>query len=107
MRNTARVLRNSISEEVVAKERAGCRFDEIRHLVSGLRGRDALEQGDENGGVISAGMVVGLIDDEPSCQELLQRMVRECREALRRSESYFQPEASGRAPAPKFAGERP
>ena len=107
MRNTARVLRNSISEEVVAKEREGCRFDEIRHLVLGLRGRDALEQGDENGGVISAGMVVGLIDDEPSCQELLQRMVWECREALRRSQSYFQPEASGRAPALKCAGERP
>jgi nitronate monooxygenase len=33
-------------------------------------------------GVLWAGQVVGLIDDVLSCEELIQRMVRECRERL-------------------------
>lgn len=89
LRNTARVLRNSISEEVVAIEKAGCQFEDIRHLVAGVRGREALERGDPNGGIISAGMVIGLIDDVPTCDELLQRMVNECRDHLGRAQSYF------------------
>jgi nitronate monooxygenase len=89
LRNTARVFRNAISEEVLAIEKAGCQFEDIRHLVAGARGRKALESGDPNGGIISAGTVIGLIDDVPTCQELLDRMVRECREHLTRAQSYW------------------
>jgi NADH:quinone reductase (non-electrogenic) len=90
LHNTARVFRNAISEEVLAIEKDGCTFEDIRHLVAGGRGREALEHGDPNGGIISAGMVIGLIDDVPSCEELLQRMVCECREHLSRTQSYFE-----------------
>jgi nitronate monooxygenase len=90
MRNTARVLRNRISEEVVEAERAGCKFEDIRHLVAGTRGKAALQTGDPHGGIVSAGMVVGLIDDVPSCDALIQRMVRECREQLGTASSFFQ-----------------
>jgi NAD(P)H-dependent flavin oxidoreductase YrpB (nitropropane dioxygenase family) len=83
MHNTARVLKNAISEEVVERERAGASFEEIRHLVAGTRGKDALRQGLVDGGVISAGMVVGLIDDIPTCAELIARVVDECRTSLR------------------------
>src|SRR5882762_59184 len=74
---------------VRAIEQRGCQFDDIRHLVAGARGREALEKGDLNGGIISAGTVIGLIDDVPTCQELLQRMVKECREHLSRAQSCF------------------
>lgn len=90
MRNTARVYSNQVSEEVVAKEREGCKFDDIRHLVAGTRGKAALDSGDPQGGVISAGLVIGLIDDIPTCEELLQRMVRECHERLTDSLRRFQ-----------------
>ena len=83
LRNTARVLRNAISEQVVALEKEGAGFDQIRPLVVGTRGREALRQGLLDEGVISAGMVVGLIDDVPSCQVLVQRIVEECRLHLR------------------------
>ncbi|MDD0814040.1 nitronate monooxygenase family protein [Curvibacter sp. HBC28] len=84
MRNTTRVLKNAISDEVVATEQrpGGCRFEDIRHLVAGARGRDALASGDTQGGVIAAGQVVGLIDDLPSCHALIERMVAECRAQL-------------------------
>lgn len=84
LKNTARVFRNRISEEVVATESrpGGCLFEDIRPLVAGARGRAALEAGDADGGIITAGVVIGLIDDIPSCEQLVQRMVRECRERL-------------------------
>jgi NADH:quinone reductase (non-electrogenic) len=83
MHNTARVFKNAVSSEVVAMEKRGAKFEEVRHLVTGARGKVALNNGEVDGGVISAGMVIGLIDDVPSCAELIQRIVRECREHLR------------------------
>lgn len=84
LRNTARVLANPISEEVLTLERrpGGCSFDDVRPLVAGARGRAALASGEVDDGVIWAGQSVGLIDDIPSCEALLQRMVDECRQAL-------------------------
>lgn len=91
LNNTARVLKNAISDEVVAMEQrpGGCRFEDVRHLVAGARGRDAWERGDVNGGVLTAGMVIGLIDDIPTCAELIDRMTRECREHLTRALSWM------------------
>ncbi|MBS7780327.1 nitronate monooxygenase family protein [Acidovorax sp. CCYZU-2555] len=84
LHNTGRVLKNAVSDEVVAMERrpGGCEFAEIQPLVSGQRGRQALRSGDVDGGLVWAGQVVGLIADVPRCEELIERMVRECREAL-------------------------
>ena len=84
MHNTARVLKNAISDEVVAIERrpGGASFDEVRALVAGARGRNALRTGDVDGGVVSAGMVVGLIDDVPTCAALIDRIISDCRAAL-------------------------
>jgi nitronate monooxygenase len=91
LNNTARVLKNAISDEVVAMERrpGGCQFEEVRHLVAGIRGRDSWERGDVNGGVLTAGMVIGLIDDIPTCAELIERMTRDCRAHLSRALSWM------------------
>lgn len=85
LHNTARVFRNAVSEEVAAAESrpGGCQFEDIRPLVSGARGAAALADGDVDGGIITAGQVVGLIHDIPTCDVLIARMVAECRESLR------------------------
>lgn len=91
LHNTGRVLSNAVSEEVVGMERrpGGCSFEDIRPLVAGARGRAALESGELHAGLVWAGQVVGLIDDIPSCEDLLQRMVRECRERLAVASAYY------------------
>lgn len=94
LHNTARVLRNPISEEVVSIEKRGnAQFEDIRHLVAGARGRAALESGAADDGIVTAGQCVGLIDDIPSCAELLERMVRDCRASLQRAQRYAGSEA--------------
>ncbi len=84
LHNTGRVLKNSVSDQVVALERrpGGCEFQDVQPLVSGQRGRAALESGEAEAGLVWAGQVVGLIDDIPSCEELIQRMVAQCRQRL-------------------------
>lgn len=91
LRNTGRVLKNAVSDEVVATERqpGGCEFEDIRPLVSGQKGRTALETGTLDAGLVWAGLVVGLVDDIPSCQELISRMVDECRARLSAASGYF------------------
>src|SRR2546426_5357868 len=90
MKNTARVFKNAISEEVVAMENrpGGCQFEDIRPLVAGVRGKAALQAGEVNGGARSAGLCIGLIDDVPTCADLIARMVRECREHLDRARAW-------------------
>jgi NAD(P)H-dependent flavin oxidoreductase YrpB (nitropropane dioxygenase family) len=85
MNNTARYLNNDIVKEVRAMEYrpGGCKFEEIRHLVAGVRGREAYQTGDINHAPIPAGLVIGLIDDMPTCAELISRMVAECRTQLK------------------------
>lgn len=83
--NTARVFRNKVAEEVLAIEsRDGdTSFADIQPLVAGTRGRkEVLEKGDVDGGIWAAGMVIGLINDIPSCDVLLKRIVAEAREAV-------------------------
>ena len=82
MHNTSRVLKNAVSDEVVAMEKSGAKFEEVRHLVAGARGKVAIRSGDVDGGIVSAGMIVGLINDIPTCAELLERIVADCRASL-------------------------
>ena len=91
LHNTGRVLKNVISDEVVAMERrpGGCEFKDIHHLVKGSRGHAALQDGSVDDGLVWAGQICGLIDDVPSCAELIQRMVGECRVRLAAANAYF------------------
>jgi len=82
MRNTARVFKNSVAEQVIAMESEGKTIADIGPLVSGERGRAAMAEGDLEGGIWSAGMVCGLIHDIPSCEELVHRIVAEAEELI-------------------------
>jgi nitronate monooxygenase len=83
MRNTARVARNAISQQVVELERGGAKFEDVRELVAGSRGKVVYETGDPDHGIWSAGMIQGLIHDIPSCAELVSRIVGEAEEIIR------------------------
>jgi nitronate monooxygenase len=78
LKNTARVFKNQVANEVRAIEAGGdATIDDIKHLVAGERGRAALHAGETDGGIWSAGMVAGLIQDIPTCQELVTRIMTE------------------------------
>jgi NADH:quinone reductase (non-electrogenic) len=76
-RNTARVARNSVSEQVVEIEAEGGAFAQVRDLVAGARGRKVYEDGDPDAGIWTAGLSQALIRDVPSCAALVERIVTE------------------------------
>jgi len=85
LRNTARVFKNSIAKQVVEIESLSgeTKFEDIQPLVAGVKGRALFEDGDLDSGIWSAGMIVGLIDDIPSCEDLISRMVEEAESIIR------------------------
>src|SRR4029077_16511867 len=83
MRNTSRVARNAVSKQVVAMEKDGATFEQIRDLVAGARGKMVYATGDADEGIWSAGQVQGLIHDIPSCAELISRIVSEAEAIIR------------------------
>jgi nitronate monooxygenase len=85
LHNTARVFKNAVSMEVVDIEKnSGGKtdFNDIAHLVAGERGRAAMSAGEIDGGIWTAGQVIGLINDIPSCEELISRIVAEAEEII-------------------------
>jgi nitronate monooxygenase len=83
-RNTARVSKNSVSDQVVEiLKRPDAKFDDVAHLVRGAQGRIALETGDLDAGLVWAGQVQGLIRDIPTVAELIERIMREAIDLIR------------------------
>lgn len=83
-KNTARVGKSEVSEEVVRRlSQPGARFEDVQELVNGRAGKQLLETGDMSKGVFWAGMVQGLIHDIPTCQQLIDRIVGDAESIIR------------------------
>lgn len=84
-KNTGRVAKNSVSDQVVEiSARPEAVFEDIRPLVAGAKGRVALETGDIDAGLVWAGQVQGLIHDVPSCDVLVRRIVADAEAIIAR-----------------------
>ncbi|KAB8228634.1 hypothetical protein ETB97_012402 [Aspergillus alliaceus] len=90
-KNTTRLFANKVSKEAVKveKESKSGEFSDVAPLVSGKRGREVFLNGDVDFGVWTAGQVIGLIHDIPTCAQLLQRIEKEALEAMQRSQSLY------------------
>jgi len=79
LRNTERVLTNPAVERLLQTERelgADIKFEDVAAEVAGVYPR-IMQEGDVDAGAWSCGMVAGLINDIPSCQELIDRIMRD------------------------------
>lgn len=86
LRNTERVLRNRAVDEIIrieAEKGGDTTIDDIRHLVTGAKGKLVLHEGRMDEAAWSCGMVAGLIHDVPSCDELIDRIMREADAIIR------------------------
>jgi len=78
--DSSRVLRNRVVDDALTMERrGGAQRADLAPLLGADRWMKAMAEGDVEGGAIPAGMVVGLIEDLPSCAELIARIVAEAR----------------------------
>ncbi|WFU38946.1 nitronate monooxygenase family protein [Bradyrhizobium sp. CB82] len=85
LRNTERVLKNANVERLLEIEREKgdkLKIDDIHDQVAGVYPRIMIE-GQMDAGAWSCGMVAGLIQDIPSCKELVDRIMSEADEIIR------------------------
>ncbi|KAI1615661.1 enoyl-reductase I [Exophiala viscosa] len=94
-KNTSRLYKNKVVEEAVKIEKSSQsgKFEEVAPYVSGKRGREVFINGDKDFGVWTAGQVIGLIYDIPTCEQLMRRIENEAIEAIERSRKYYQPQS--------------
>ncbi|MEE4023387.1 nitronate monooxygenase [Gordonia sp. PKS22-38] len=83
LRNSMRVSRNTVSDEVIAILGQGGRFRDIKELVAGVRGRRVFAEGDPELGVWTVGLSQGLIHDIPSAGSLVQRIAADAESVIR------------------------
>lgn len=92
LRNTERVLNNLPAERLLEKEKslgADLKFEDIIDEVAGVYPRIMID-GEMDAGVWSCGMVAGLINDIPTCQELIDRIMREAETIINERLAGFQ-----------------
>ncbi|PVI05477.1 inosine monophosphate dehydrogenase [Periconia macrospinosa] len=90
-KNTSRLFANKVTKDAVKIERESTtgKFEEVAPYVSGKRGRQVFLNGDKDYGVWTAGQVIGLIHDIPTCEELLVRIEREAVETMKQNQSLY------------------
>ncbi len=85
LRNTERVLDGAATQRLLQKERElgdELKIDDIIDEVAGIY-PSVMIDGEVDAGVWSCGMVIGLIDDIPSCRELIDRIMAQAGDILR------------------------
>ena len=86
LRNTERVLKNAAVERLLEKEKtlgSNLKFADIIEEVAGVYPR-ITKKGEMDAGGWSCGMVVGLIHDIPTCKELVDRIMSEAEDLIRK-----------------------
>lgn len=90
-RNTSRLFSNGVARDAVKveKESKEGKFEEVAPFVSGKRGRQVFINGDVEFGVWTAGQVIGLIHDVPTCKELIERIEKEAEDTIEKTGSLM------------------
>ncbi len=86
LRNTARVARNAVSEEVATIQRdPTTSFDDVKHLMAGARAREEVYgKGNMDGGIWSSGQSQALVHDIPTCKQLVDNIMAQAKQVQNR-----------------------
>lgn len=88
--NTARVFKNETSDAVYEIEKnAAVTFTDVADLVSGERGKVALDKGLTEEGILWAGLSSGLISDLPNVEYLISKLIIDAKSILQRNLEKF------------------
>lgn len=82
-----RALRNQMTKEYLKKEQEGASLEELELLtLGGLR--KAVVEGDVKYGSVMAGQIAGLVKEEMTCRELIERLVSETERLMKGTKFY-------------------
>ena len=82
-----RTLRNDMTKKYLELESKGATLEELEYLTLGAL-RKAVQEGDMKNGSVMSGQIAGLIKEELTCRELMERLVKETDEILTGAKNY-------------------
>ena len=91
LRNSERVMTNDAVEELLEIEKQkgdDLKFEDIIEQVAGVYPR-IMTEGDMDAGAWSCGMVAGLINDIPTCKELIDGIMADADKIIRQRLAGF------------------
>jgi len=83
LRNTERILRNTVGEKVAEMEEKGATVEELAPLITGQGIKAVFQTGNLDQGTVPCGQAVGLIRDIPTVKELIKTIIREAEEVVK------------------------
>jgi NADH:quinone reductase (non-electrogenic) len=84
LRNTERVRHNSVVDKILTIESKGStKIEEIAPYVSGMVGKEMLEDGNMEKGTLAVGQSMGLIRHIPTCKELLDQIMDDAKQIVK------------------------
>jgi nitronate monooxygenase len=89
LKNSSRVAKTELARSVIAMEKEGAGIELLAPKVAGAKGRGVYEEGNVEGGIWTVGMVQGLIEDIPSCQDLISSIISEAESIITKRLSVF------------------
>lgn len=82
-----RALRNQMTNEYLRLEKSGASLEELELLtLGGLR--KAVVEGDVKSGSVMAGQIAGLVKEEMTCKELIEKVVNEADQLMKGPKCY-------------------
>ena len=76
-----RCIRNKMTREYLAGEKAGLSFEELETMtIGGLR--KAVQEGNVDQGSLMAGQIAGMVNKEQTCQEMILEIMEEAKKLL-------------------------
>ncbi len=77
--NPERVVKTSFAQSILQQEEKGASLEELLPMISGLRQKQALDNGDVDEAMVPCGQVVGLIHETPGVKEIVEGIIAEAR----------------------------
>ncbi|AEI14577.1 2-nitropropane dioxygenase NPD [Flexistipes sinusarabici DSM 4947] len=84
LKNTLRAIRNSQAQKIIKMEERNATLQEMAPLLSGKNGKKAIETGDFENALIACGQCIGLINNIPSVKDMVQSIVEESTEIIKK-----------------------
>lgn len=93
LRNSARVLKNTVAQKVIEIEKQGSQLEEVAPLILGTGEKEVFETGDVGKGLVHCGQCVGLVRNIPTVKKVIDHIVHDADEIVIRlgASKAFQP----------------
>ena len=84
-----RVLKISVALDIIERESERATYEDLKDMISGQSNCRSIYDGKFEEGIAWGGQVMGLINDIPTVQELIDKMIHSVEKGLSRIENFI------------------